>query len=154
MKTFGILRRDFLRIASMAPFALTLGCGREAHQSMETEEALKALILAIGPWGEDRRDEANDCVTRFLAARTVSDPFLAQGNVTRGLAERAPFRDRPMALQSLDFSNYSDADKGLLTSLVAQFYGFFEVHYHHVAGMPEVGVCAGREWYTYAPSEW
>ncbi len=154
MKTFRVLRRDFLRMVSMAPFALTLGCGKEAHQPMEIEEALKALILAIGPWGEDRRDEANDFVTRFLAARAVSGPFRAQENVVKDLAKRAPFRDRPMALQSLDFSNYSDADKGLLTSLVAQFYGFFEVHYHHVAGMPEVGVCAGREWYTHPPSEW
>jgi hypothetical protein len=131
-----------------------LGCSKEAHQPMEVEEALRILIMAIGPWSEDRRDQANDCATRFLAAYTVSDPFLAQGGVARDIANRTPFRDRPMALQSLDFSGYSDAEKGLLTTLIAQLYGLFEVHYHHIAGMPDVGVCAGREWYTRPPSEW
>ncbi len=154
MKTCGILRREFLRLASMAPFALTLGCGKEAHQPVEVEEALRILILAIGPWSEDRRDQADDCATRFLAARTASDPFLAQGDVAKDLAKRTPFRDHPMALRVLDFSDYSDVETGLLTSLVAQLYGFFEVHYHHVAGMPDVGVCAGREWYTRPLSEW
>ncbi len=145
-------RRVILRMATVAPFALTLSCGKEEHPPLEAHDALKTLILAVGPWGKDRRDQADDCATRFLAARTVSEPFFEQGEVVKDLVSRAPFRDRPMALPSLDLSDYSDAEKGLLTSLVAQLYSVFEVHYHHVAGMPDVGLCGGREWYTEPPS--
>lgn len=154
MKRKGFSRRYFISMASATPFALMLGRISHARVSTDTEEALRVLILAIGPWGEDRRLQANDFVRRFLAARSVSEPFLTQEETVRSLANRAPFCDRPLALQSLDLSVYSDAEKDLMTSLVTQTYGFFEVHYFHVAGMPDVGVCKGREWYTRPPSEW
>jgi hypothetical protein len=50
-----------------------------------------------GVWGEDRRLQANDFVRRFLAARSVSEPFLTQEETVRNLVNRAPFCDRPLA---------------------------------------------------------
>jgi hypothetical protein len=154
MKEKGFLRRDFLRLASVAPFTLVLGCSNDGSGLVDAEEAIKTLILALGPWGEDRRDQAEDFSRRFLAARSVSGAFLAQGESVKHLASRAPFRDQPLALESLDLSDYSEPERKLLTSLTTQIYGILEVHYFHVAGMPDVGVCAGREWYTRPPSEW
>jgi hypothetical protein len=154
MKEKDFSRRDFLRMASVAPFALVLGCSNDGSGPGDAEEAIKTLILALGPWGEDRRDQAEDFSRRFLAAQSVSEAFLAQGESVKHLASRAPFRDQPLALESLDLSDYSESERKLLTSLTTQIYGILEVHYFHVAGMPDVGVCAGREWYTRPPSEW
>ncbi len=154
MKEKGFSRRNFLRLASAAPLALTLGCGSEDHAALEAEDALRILILAIGPWGEDRRSQADNFVTRFIPASTVSGSFLAQIETLKSLTNRAPFRDRPMALQSLDLRQYSDAEMDLLASLTAQIYSLYEVHYHHVGGMLDAGICGGREWYQSSPSEW
>ena len=154
MEEKGLSRRTFLRLASAAPFALTLGCGSEGHAALEAEDALKILILAIGPWDEDRRSQADNFVTRFITASAVSGSFLARGEALKNLINRTPFRDRPMALQSLDLAQYSDAEKVLLTSLTAQIYSLYEVHYHHVGGMSDAGICGGREWYQSSPSEW
>ncbi len=154
MKEKGFSRRNFLRLASAAPLALTLGCGSEDRAALEAEDALRILILAIGPWGEDRRSQADNFVTRFIPASAVSGSFLAQRETLKSLTNRAPFRDRPMALQSLDLRQYSDAEMDLLASLTAQIYSLYEVHYHHVGGMLDAGICGGREWYQSSPSEW
>ncbi len=115
---------------------------------------MQTLILAIGPWGEDRRAQAEDFIKRFLAARGVSGAFLDQSEVVQQLANKAPFHDHPLALNSLNLKLYSEVERELLTSLVTQIYDFMEVHYHHVAGMPDAGVCGGREWYTLPPAKW
>jgi len=154
MKEKGFSRRIFLRLATAAPVALTIGYGGKAYAALEAEDALRILVLAIGPWGEDRRSQADDFVNRVIPASTVSGPFLAQGETLNTLVNRAPFRDRPMALQSLDLGQYSDAEKDLLTSLTARIYSLYEVHYHHVGGMTDAGICGGREWYQGSPSEW
>ena len=147
-----IPRRDFLWAASMMPLALALGCSKDASP-VEAETAIRKFILAVGPWGEDQRERAEDFATRFLAARGVSSAFLAQGDAAASLASRAPFRDEALALESLDLSGCSEAERNLLTSLVTQIYGLLEVH-SDIAGVPDVGICAGREQYTRAPSEW
>ncbi len=154
MKRNGFTRRYFMRLVSATPLALMLGHFSEARAHTNPKDALRTLILAIGPWEEDRRLQANDFVKRFLTIRSASEPFLSQKEALMSLANRAPFQDQPLALQSLDLSGFSDAEKDLMNSLVTQIYGFFEVHYFHVAGMPDVGVCKGREWYTRPPSEW
>jgi hypothetical protein len=84
----------------------------------------------------------------------ASGSFLEQEETLVSLVSRMPFRDRPMALSSLDLGQHSDAEKNLLTSLAAGIYSPFEVHYHHVGGMPDAGVCGGREWYQRSPSGW
>jgi hypothetical protein len=154
MKRKGFSRRYFIRIVSATPFAIMLGGIHQARASASPEEALRTLILAIGPWEEDRRIQAEDFVKRFLAARGISEPFLTQAETVIRLASHTPFQDQPLALHSLDLADYSDAEKELLTSLTTQVYSLFEVHYFHVAGMPDVGVCKGRGWYTLPPSEW
>lgn len=154
MKRKGFSRRYFIRLASATPFALMLGRIRQTRASTSPEEALRTLILAIGPWKEDRRVQAENFLMRFVSAGDISEPFLTQGKTITRLADRMPFRNQPLALQSLDLSDYSAAEKELLTSLTTQLYSFYEVHYFHVAGMPDVGVCKGREWYTRPPSEW
>jgi len=147
-------RRIFLRLASAVPFVLTLGWGRESHAALKAEDALRILMLALGPWGEDRKSQADDFVTRFISAKAVSGFFLEQGETLDILINRTPFCDRPMALQSLDLGLYSDAEQDLLTSLTARIYSLFEIHYHHVGGMPDAGICGGREWYQSSPSKW
>ena len=154
MRRNGFTRRYFIHMVSATPLALMLGRISQARTSKNPEDALRTLILAIGPWDVDRRLQADEFMKRFLTARKVSEPFLSQKEALMSLANHAPFQDQPLALQSLDLSGFSDAEKDLITSLVTQIYGFFEVHYFHVAGMPDVGVCKGREWYTHPPSEW
>ncbi len=156
------LRRDFLRMVAAAPvamgatlpFAVSLSCGKGEPPADEVELALQTLILAIGPWGEDRRAQAVDFAGRFLAVKSASGTFFEQGEIAKELAGGTPFREQPMALESLNLKAYSDAEREFLVSLVTKVYGFFEVHYFHVAGMPDVGVCSNREWYTQPPSEW
>lgn len=151
----GILRRDFLLLASSgALFVFAQSCSKDGSRPVDSKEALITIILAIGPWGEDRREQAEDFAMRFLAALGISQDILDQAEPAKSLASRAPFRDKPLALESLDLSGCSEAERNLLTSLVTQIYGLLEVHYFHVAGMPDVGICAGVEWYTRPPSEW
>lgn len=149
----GLPRRDFLRLASLMPLALALGCSEDAGAA-EIEAAIRKFILAVGPWGEDQRMVAEDFATRFLAAGGVSGMFLAQTETADRLASRAPFRDAPMALKELDLSGCSPEERKLLIDLVTQIYGLLEVHYVHLAGVPDVGVCAGREQYQLPPFEW
>ena len=146
-------RRDFLQIVSLMPLALALGCSTETSAA-EIEAAIRKFILAVGPWGEDQRDIADDFATRFIAADGVSSAFLSQGETADRIASRAPFSKGPMALDTLDLSGCSEAEKKLLTDLVTQIYGLLEVQYLHLAGVPDVGVCAGREQYKLPPSEW
>ena len=148
-----IPRRDFLWTASLMPLALALGCGQDPSPA-EIEAAIRRFILAVGPWGEDQRHVAEEFATRFLAARGVSGAFLEQGETTERLASRPPFHVGPMALDTLDLSGCSMAEKKLLTDLVTQIYGLLEVQYVHLSGVPDVGVSAGREQYTRPPSEW
>lgn len=153
-KINSIARRDFLRLASIVPFALTWSCSGKSSTSGDIEAALKTLILAIGPWKEDKRDQAVSFANRFLAAPTVSEPFFALGESAKSLVSRAPFDSQPMAMDSLDFSACNKSERELLTSLTSKLYGSLEMHYFHVAGMPDAGICAGREWYKLPPSEW
>lgn len=152
-KKGGLHRRDFLWTASLMPIALALGCSKDASPA-EVEAAIRKFILAVGPWGEDQRSVAEDFATRFLRANGVSGAFLAQAETAAPLAGRPPFRDGPMALDELDLSECSEAERKLLTDLVTQIYGLLEVHFVHLAGIPNVGDCAGREQYTRPPSEW
>jgi len=154
MKEKGFSRRNFLLLATTAPIALTLGCRNEGHAVLTAEDALKILVLAVGPWGEDHRSQADNFAARFIQASAVSSPFTAQGETLQKLINRAPFSDHPMALQSLDLGQYSDSEKDLLISLTAQIYSLYEVHYHHVGGMLDAGICGGREWYQTSPSAW
>ncbi len=146
-------RRDFLRLAALMPLALALGCSQDAGAA-EIEAAIRKFILAVGPWGEDQRMVAEDFATRFLAAGSVSGMFLDQGETADRLASRTPFDRGSLALDTLDLSGCSPEERKLLIDLVTQIYGLLEVHYVHLAGVPDVGVCAGREQYQLPPAEW
>ncbi len=155
MKENDVLRREFLKlISSGALFAFAQGCSSDGSKPVTAREALTTIILAIGPWGEDRRDMAEDFAKRFLAAQGNSSEVLSQGESAKSLMDRVPFRNRPLALDTLDLSGFSETERNMLVSLVTQIYGLLEVHYFHVAGMPDIGVCGGTEWFSRPPSEW
>ncbi len=149
----GLPRRNFLVTVSLAPLAIALGCGRGAGPA-EAGEALRRFIYAIGPWTVDQRAVAEEFVDRFLAANGVAGDLLEHGVVAENLASEQPFRDGPWALDELDLSPLSKAERELLLDLVTQIYGLLEVHHVHVAGIPNLGVCAGREQYKLAPVDW
>jgi hypothetical protein len=149
-KQDGLGRRDFLRSASLVSLALALGCGRDAS-SAEIEAAIRSFILAVGPWDEAQREEAEAFATKFLAVR--GGELRAHGSTTVALANRAPFRSSPMALAKLDLSGRTPEEKKLLSEFVTEIYSLIAIHYV-VAGRSPVGQCAGRVQYTLPPEEW
>lgn len=152
MSDADMARRDFLRLVASSPLAVALGCTADSGPE-EVEAALRALVLAMGPWGAERREHGEDFASRFVAARGVSDGTRSHAEVVQGLTARLPFRDGPSALEDLDLAGCSAAERQLLTGLAGEIYGILEVQ-SHLAGVPDVGICAGREQYVRAPWEW
>jgi len=117
----------------------------------EEEEALRVLLLALGPWDQDRLGQAEDFLDRYLASGETVAPFFERAEVAKQLASREPFLGRPLALDEVDLSVFAEAERGLLTMLVEWLYSTFEVQFVYVGGVPGLGACAGRESYRQAP---
>jgi hypothetical protein len=141
-------RRSFLGMAVAVPFSFAYGCGRGSGSS---SEALKTLIFAVGPWSNDQRDRAENFTDRYLASGDAVKPLFDRAEVAEKLVQHAPFRDGPMALPMLDLSSFTEPERELLETLVANLYSVFEVQHYHVGGVPDLGTCTGRDWYTKAP---
>ena len=145
-------RRDFVRLTALAPLAIALGCSRDAGEA-EIEAALRRFILAIGPWGEDQRMAAEDFVDRFLRAPTCA-AWREAPTSAPGIPQRLDLDADALGVDELDLSRLDEAEREVVIGVVLELYGTLDVHYVQLCGTPLPGICAGREHYTRAPTEW
>jgi hypothetical protein len=153
-------RREFLWLAVSAPVSLPIlsaaGCDSAkrtptviASQS-GPKESLKKLILMVGPWPAEQKEQADDFARRFLAAEHTVSPYLPKSSRSiQSLAGRLP--DDVMFAEKIDLSKLPAEERRLLTNLTAHLYSFVEIRYM-LCKQPPQGECqsAGLP-YTSAP---
>jgi len=149
-------RRAILRFLLTLPLALFFGCRPKVlaptaeAPTPGPEEALRRLILLVGPWGEGERKQAEDFASRFLASANASTPYLpASAGVLQSLAGRFPAG--AMAVDEIDLAVLSAEERDLLLQLARQLYTIVEVRFF-VNGEPPWGECQQDHLrYTRAP---
>ncbi|UCH83334.1 MAG: hypothetical protein JSW50_12855 [Candidatus Latescibacterota bacterium] len=150
-------RRQLLQMIATAPLALALGCDAErGSQSTkvaapEAKEALRKLIVCLGPWSAEEKTLADDFAARFVESRYTVGSFLpGSAKIVQSLAERFP---TGVMADEVDLGPLSTAERELLTTLVQQIYSFVDVRFH-VAKEPPFGQCVGDPtWHTKAPEK-
>jgi hypothetical protein len=149
-------RRTILRFLFSLPLALFLGCRPKAHPSIAEgpaptpEEALRRLILLVGPWDEGQREQAEDFARRFLAAGSAVSPYLpASAATVQSLAGRFPAGT--LAVGEIDLAALPEEERDLLLQLTRQLYTYVEIRFL-VNGEPPWGECQRDNLrYTRAP---
>ncbi|HEY7745316.1 MAG TPA: hypothetical protein VIA07_03185, partial [Desulfuromonadales bacterium] len=138
-------RRAILRFLLSLPLALFLGCRPKAHPpiaegpALSPEEALRRLILVLGPWDEGQREQAEDFARRFLAAGNAISPYLpASAATVQSLADRFPAGT--LAVGEIDLASLPEEERDLLLQLTRQLYTYVEVRFF-VNGEPPWGEC-------------
>ena len=69
-------RRAILRFILTLPLTLLFGCRPRIQPPIaeapapDPEEALRRLVLLVGPWGEGQREQAEDFARRFHPGST------------------------------------------------------------------------------------
>ena len=77
-------RREILKMLAMVPAGLAFGCGSEWGRAIleapiaGPEDALRRLLLVVGPWREAEKSAAESFVERFLAAQHLASLFLPE----------------------------------------------------------------------------
>lgn len=149
-------RRTILRFLLTLPLALFFGCKPRVlttaaeMPASSPEEALRRLILLVGPWNERQRDQAEDFARRFLAAEHAVSPYLPESKaVVQSLAGR--FSAGAMSVGEINLAALPKEERELLLQLTRQLYTYVEVRFY-VAGGPPWGQCQGDPLrYTRAP---
>ncbi|MHC4165933.1 MAG: hypothetical protein ACYSWQ_03140 [Planctomycetota bacterium] len=153
-------RREFLRLAVSRPVSVPIlfmiGCDsprqKAAVRAPESspEESLKKLILTVGPWTAQEKEEADDFARRFLAAEHAVAPYLPESSkVVRSLAGRFP--DGIMAAEEIDLRELPGKERRLLVNLTTHLYSFVEIRFM-ICKQPPQGECqSGGLPYTSAP---
>ena len=149
-------RRTVLRFLLALPLTLLFGCKTTVLTSgtevlmPSPEEALRRLILLVGPWDERQGAQAEDFSRRFLAAdHTVSSYLPGSSALVQSLANRFP--GDAMAVHEIYLAALPKDERELLLQLSRQIYTYVEVRFF-VAGEPPWGECQGdRLGYTRAP---
>jgi hypothetical protein len=138
-------RRAILRFLLTLPLALFFGCKSRVQTSIveapapNPEEALRLLILLVGPWDEGQRKPAEDFARRFLTAENAVSPYLpASAAVVQSLAGRFPAG--AMAVGEIDLAALPEEERELLLQLTRQLYTYVEVRLL-VNGEPPWGEC-------------
>jgi len=152
-----MLRRTVIRFLLTLPLTLFFGCKpRVLTKAAEApapgpEEALRRLVLLVGPWGEGQRVQAEDFAGRFLAAGNAVSPYLpTSAAVVQSLAARFPAG--AMAVAEVDLAALPEEERELLLQLSRQLYTFVEVRFF-VNGEPPWGECQKDHLrYTRAPA--
>ncbi|MHC4369455.1 MAG: hypothetical protein ACYSW8_17735 [Planctomycetota bacterium] len=153
-------RREFLWLAVSGPVSLPIlssaGCDSPKRTptvlapQLGPKESLKKLILMVGPWPADQREQANDFTRRFLANGHTLAPYLPQSSKSiQSLAGRFP--NDMMFAEKIDLARLPTDERRLLTNLTAHLYSFVETRYM-LCKQPPQGECqsAGLP-YTSAP---
>jgi hypothetical protein len=138
-------RRAILRFLLTLPLALFFGCKPRVQTPIveapapSPEEALRRLILLVGPWDEGQRKPAEDFARRFLTAENAVSPYLpASAATVQSLAGRFPAGT--MAVGEIDLATLPEEERGLLLQLTRQLYTYVEVRFY-VNGEPPWGEC-------------
>lgn len=153
-------RREFLWLAISQPVSVPIvfmaGCDSVQQKpaviapELSPEESLTKLILIVGPWPADQKEEADDFARRFLAAEHTVAPYLPESSrLVQNLARRFP--DGIMFAEKIDLRKLPTEERQLLTNLTMHLYSFVEIRYM-VCKQPPQGECqsAGLP-YTSAP---
>jgi len=149
-------RRTILRILLTLPLALLFGCKLRdlvpaaKAQTPSPEDALRQLILLVGPWDERHRDQAEDFANRFLASETAVSPYLpASAAALQSIVGRLPSGE--MAVDEINLVFLPGNERELLLQLTRQIYTYVEVRFF-VNGEPPWGQCqSDPQAYTRAP---
>lgn len=149
-------RRTVLRFLLTLPLALFFGCKPRVQTPIveapapSPEEALRRLILLVGPWDEGQRKPAEDFARRFLATENAVSPYLpASAATVQSLAGRFPAG--AMAVAEVDLAALPEEERELLLQLCRQLYTYVEVRFF-VNGEPPWGQCQKDHLrYTRAP---
>jgi hypothetical protein len=141
-------RREFVRVLLSLPLGYAVGCG--VGSGMTAQDALGKLVLALGPWAERERKQAEEFVSRFLAAEHLVGLYIQESHeVIRSLASRFP--DGAIAISELDLASLPAEERRFIIPFVEQLYSLVEVRFY-IASEPRWGVCVGeRTRYTLAP---
>jgi len=149
-------RRTVLRFLLTLPLALFFGCRPKVSTptgeapAASPEEALRRLVLLVGPWGEGERKQAEDFASRFLAADNAVSTYLpASAAVVQSLSGRFPAG--AMSVNEIDLAVLPTEERELLLQLTRQIYTYVEVRFF-VNGEPPWGECQKEHLrYTRAP---
>jgi hypothetical protein len=145
-------RREFLALLASLPGAVLIGCnsGGRDNEKLSPRDAMKKLIIALGPWTVEEKTEAEDFAERFLNAQHAVGPYLpASSSLVQSLAARFP--DGTMAIREINLADLPAEERKLLGDLTGQLYGYNEMRFL-VCGEPQAGECQGdNTWHTHAP---
>lgn len=138
-------RRTVLRFLLTLPLALLFGCKPKVRTTAaeapapSPEEALRRLVLLVGPWGERQRELAEDFARRFLTAENAVSPYLpTSASTVQSLARRFPAG--AMAVDEINLAKLPEKERELLLQLSRQIYIYVEVRFF-VNGEPPWGEC-------------
>lgn len=149
MSHSGWKRREFVKVLLSLPLGYAVGCTVDSGTT--AQDALGKLVLAVGPWTESEREQAEEFVGRFLAAEHLAGLYIPESNgVIRSVASRFP--DGAMAVGELDLASLSVEEREFIIPFVEQLYSLIEVRFY-IASEPRWGLCLGeRTRYTQAPA--
>ena len=142
-------RREFVKVLLSLPLGYAVGCTQESGTTVQ--DSLGKLVIALGPWSDGEREQAEEFVGRFLAAEHLVGLYIPESNgLIRSLANRFP--DGTMSVGQLDLATLSAEERAFALQLVEQLYSLIEVRFY-IANEPRWGVCLGeRTRYTRAPA--
>jgi hypothetical protein len=141
MRKHTLHRRDLLKSLIVIPAGVASGCDSARREAplLSAEESLKKLLLAIGPWGAEDKEAADNFSSRFLRSEHVKSLFLAENSETVcQLASHFP--QGTMALKEVNLGNFPTDQREVLLSLIKQVYDLLEVRFY-VSGEPPYGEC-------------
>ncbi|MCP4261734.1 MAG: hypothetical protein GY774_30165, partial [Planctomycetes bacterium] len=135
MKDCDDKRRQFLQLMMSLPVGFVIGCDLRRDRStakaplLSPEEALRKLILLVGPWSTTEKEKAEDFARRFLKAKHTVVPYLPKSSkLVQNLASR--FSAETMSLKEINLGNLPAEERELLMKLIRQLYSFIEVRFY------------------------
>ncbi len=156
MSRHDLKRREFLEILMSLPLGAAIACGTESGRPLSdvplaSQEALKKLVLVLGPWTDSERGQAESFAQRFVAASHIVGPYFQESHAAlETLAARFP--DEALAVGEIDLGTLPTQERQLLVQLTRDLYSLVEVRFF-VSSIPPWGECLGdRTWHTRAPA--
>jgi hypothetical protein len=112
-------RREFVKVLLSLPLGYAVGCTLESGTTVQ--DSLGKLVIALGPWSEGEREQADEFVGRFLAAEHLVGLYVPESNgLIRSLAGHFP--DGAMSVGELDLASFSAEEHAFALQLVEQLY--------------------------------
>jgi hypothetical protein len=109
-----------------------------AERAPDLRADMSVLVLALGPWQERDRSVAERFIERYASAERMA-AFETDAPVLHALALRFP--EAAMAVDDIDLSTYSAAERALFLRFADDLYTISELRYFIVGHQPP-GVCA------------